>query len=654
MILFAQSHFSLLTSVLSPLEICRTAKRHGYESVCLLDYNNLCAMPELIRFSNQNHLQPLIGAWLNDGFDQTAAIVISPLGFQNLCSLLSGIHCQPHFRMREQAHLMADLIFITDHSATALFLQDANLPVYWALHLPCKVPPIEITKKNIPLFAMHLANIFSDEDHTTRILMNSIRKNELISERDLTRSRKIYDQEEYAEQFAPFPDALEHHRKLQLQIQYRHSPITIFPSYSAPHGLTPFSYLQQITYEGAYRRYGNITDTIKERLDYELNIINSKNFTCYFLLVREIIQNASRTCGRGSGSGSIVSYCLFITNVDPIRHQLLFERFLSPDRIDYPDLDIDFAWDERDYILEFVRQRFGTENCAMVCNHIRFQPKMALRATAKAYGFSDDFIKTYSKDMRELLTKSGITTSTLEEKKRMVLKNAFKLIGHPRHLSLHCGGIVITPTPVRHYAPLQNSSKGLPIMQWEKDGVEEMGLVKIDLLGNRSLAVIRDAIANCKENGHTIDYTKIDPATDPETIEMLAKGDTIGVFYIESPAMRMLQKRTRKGDFDHIVIHSSIIRPASHTSIRQYTQRVLGTPWKPLHPLYEKITSDAYGVMVYEDHILSVAHQLAFFTYREANQLRKALSREDTQMLDILKKKFYKGIAKYEYESSLR
>ena len=653
MILFAQSHFSLMESLLSPADICAAAKNGGFDAICILDTNSLYSMPAFLRLVS-DRLQPLNGALLNDGQDILAAIATSPLGYQNLCTLITNIHRHADFRLCHQTTLLEDLLLITDQLTTALSFYEKNTPLYWALHIPNKIPPTEILQKKIPLLAMHLANTLRQTDHNTRILMNSIRKNELLSGQGVTPSRLLYSKEKFTEQFAPFPEALRHNQALQNLNTYHFKPKVTFPNYTPPQGLSPLAYLRQLTYEGARIRYKTITASIKERLDHELKIIDSKGFACYFLIVREIVAQASRTCGRGSGSGSVVSYCLFITNIDPIRYHLLFERFLSPDRVDFPDLDIDFAWDERDAILDFVRHRFGEENCAMVCNHIYFQPRMALRETAKAHGYADSAIKEFSQTVREIIKKDPLQLSSLESKALLTAKRAIKLIGHPRHISLHCGGVVITPQPIHYFVPVENSTKGLPVIQWEKDGTEEMGLVKIDLLGNRSLAVIRDAIANCQENGHVIDYSKIDPTIDTATQEMLANGETIGVFYIESPATRLLQRRSTKGDFEHIVIHSSIIRPACNTSMREYTRRVRGGSWQPIHPIYEEITADAYGVMVYEDHILRVAHEMASFTYHEANQLRKALSREDKLVLAKLKEKFYQGLAAYEHAQPCR
>lgn len=648
MILFAQSHFSLLQSTLTPETICQAAIANTYDTICLVDENNLYATPAMLRLTKEYNLKILHAATLKTQNDALSAIATSPHGFQNLCHLISNIHKDKNFCLRHNINLLNDLVFFTETAASAEFLLQMKLPCYWALHIPNKIPPLNIQNLNIPVLAVHTANLLNPCEHNTRALMHAIQKNELFTKNTQTVSRPIYHLEQYRQAFNPYPEALLSQQQLQASIHYYYKPNLIFPDYQTNTSYTPFEQLKQLTYTGATKRYPQLTDEIKKRINYELSIIHDKNFDCYFLIVHEIVSKATRTCGRGSGSGSVVSYCLFITNIDPIRYHLLFERFLSPDRIDYPDLDIDFAWDERDGILDYIKQRFGADHCAMVSNHISFKPKMALRETAKAHGYSALEIRSLSRKIREILRKDKTALSKLDSKALQTAKHALALIKHPRHISLHCGGIVITPQPVYLYAPVETCSKDMQLLQWEKDGTEEMGLVKIDLLGNRSLAVIRDAIANCKDNGNGVDFHQFDPAQDPLTIQMLETGNSMGVFYIESPATRLLHKRSKKGDFEHSVIHSSIIRPASNKSINEYLRRVHGGTWVPITPRYEEITSDAYGLMVYEDHILQVAHELAGFTYLQANKLRKALSRDDADQLQKLKNQFYEGLLQHE------
>ena len=206
---------------------------------------------------------------------------------------------------------------------------------------------------------------------------------------------------------------------------------------------------------------------------------------------------------------------------------------------------------------------------------------------------------------------------------------ARRIIGLPRHISVHPGGIVITPCPIDEYVPVEPAPKGVPIIQWEKDAAETAGLVKIDLLGNRSLGVIRDAIANVRENGARFDENRWEPEDDPATQRTVAAGQTMGCFYIESPATRLLQQKSGVGDFEHLVIHSSIIRPAANDFIREYIRRLHGGPWEPIHPLLTDVLDETYGIMVYQEDVSKTAVAVAGFDHAEADGLRKILSKKD-------------------------
>ena len=343
-----------------------------------------------------------------------------------------------------------------------------------------------------------------------------------------------------------------------------------------------------------------------------------------------------------------MAYCLGITNVDPLRHNLMFERFLNPTRNDPPDLDIDFAWDERDHVLEYVFKKYGLKHVAMVATHLTFQPRSAMRETARVYGLPEAEIGrvtkklTYFSQMDHLCRRIPLDPPWPE-----IMGLARRLIGLPRGMATHCGGIIITPSPIYNIAPVQYSAKGFPIIQWEKDGAEDMGLVKIDLLGNRSLAVIRDAITNIKIQGIPFDEHHWDPINDPETQKLLAKGNTIGIFYVESPAMRLLQKKTGKGDFEHLVIHSSIIRPAANAYIKEYIRRLHGKTYTNLHPVLHEALAETYGIMVYQEDVTRVAMALAGFSFEDANQLRKIITKKDRhKRLEDFRQKFFCGASK--------
>ena len=432
----------------------------------------------------------------------------------------------------------------------------------------------------------------------------------------------------------------------------------IFPSY----GDNPADELRRKVYSGAVERYGELGDMETDRIEYELGVIEKMGFAPYFLHMDDIVSMTSRTCGRGSGAASIVSYSLGITNVDPIAHNLYFERFLNPARPDPPDIDVDFAWDERDEIIKSVIKYSGEDYCARVANHNFFRSRSALRETAKAYGFPDAAISRLERKIFDFREKEEMIDPLWME----IYKIAARIEGLPRGLSMHCGGLVITPQPISRYAPIEKSLEGFPLLAWEKEGTEAAGFVKIDLLGNRSLAVIRDAVNNICENAvgaineeslvnnekYRIKNVELNEKlsraiNDTATIDALSRGDSIGVFYIESPAMRQLQKKTKAGDFDHIVIHSSIIRPAANKFICEYVKRLRGEKWDPLHPRLKKILDETYGILCYQEDVSKTAVALADFDDVSADKLRKVIAKKaGAEKLRVYEKQFFDGCRK--------
>ena len=409
-----------------------------------------------------------------------------------------------------------------------------------------------------------------------------------------------------------------------------------------------FALLRARCDEGARWRYGAITPAVRARLDHELAIVRDRGFADYFLVVQEIVRRSPRTCGRGSAAASIISYCLGITHVEPIRHDLYFERFLNRGRVDPPDIDVDFCWDERDGVIDWVFRAFGEERVAMIANHVTFRARAAVREVAKVRGLADGEIARVTErlahDWHARTALDAVGRHPLFDDEEIaaarggllgrppwpeILEAAAALDGAPRHLSVHCGGVVIAPDGVDRHVPVERAAKGVRVIQWEKDQAEDAGLVKIDLLGNRSLSVIRDACASIRDGGGpAIDAGEFDPLDDPRTQELVRDGDTMGVFYVESPAMRQLQQKTRRGDFEHLVIHSSIIRPAANDYIREYVRRLRGGAWTTLHPILDEILKDSYGIMCYQEDVARVAIRMAGFGDADADGLRKVLSKK--------------------------
>jgi DNA polymerase III alpha subunit len=396
---------------------------------------------------------------------------------------------------------------------------------------------------------------------------------------------------------------------------------------------------------GIPRRYLAVTAATFSRLDLELDLIRRKRFAGYFLAVHDLIREAraTRTCGRGSGAASIVSYLLGITNVDPIAANLMFERFLSDARVDPPDLDIDFAWDERDAVIASVFQRYGRERVAMVANHVFFQPRGALRDVALAHGRPEAELKTLARYIRGW--DEGPQGIRDHPAWAGILAQAEALQGHFHQLSVHPGGTIISPGPLWRHVPTQPApaKEGVAITAWDKDGVEDYGLVKIDLLGNRSLAVVRDSLAELGERAP--DALRWQPRLDPAAQDLLARGDSMGVFYVESPAIRQLQQRVGKGDFETLVIHSSIIRPAANRWIDTYVKRSRGEEiYTPSHPVLGGLLSESHGVLVYQEDVVRVGMAMAGWSHPEADQLRKLLGKHDcARKLPLFEARFREG-----------
>lgn len=377
--------------------------------------------------------------------------------------------------------------------------------------------------------------------------------------------------------------------------------------------------------EGAARRYGPAWRSradLAARLAKELRIIAAKGFSSYFLVVRDIVALCPRTCGRGSAASSVVSYLLFLTHVEPLAHELFFERFLNEGRTDPPDIDIDFPWDERPGVLARVFEAYRG-SAAMVADHCRFSGASRVREAALALGMSLD-------DVDEAVARWRRGD---EEGLPEALRRAAGLLkGLPRYLGTHPGGVVVVPGPMHDYAPTQPGLAGHPVLAWEKDGTERAGLVKIDLLGNRSLAVLRDCIELCSREESpepgSDSWERFNPIDEPAARALIESGATVGVFYIESPATRQLLAKMRTADYGHLVAASSIIRPAANRYVNEYVRRLRGEPWRRLPEAVEECLKETYGIMVYQEDVSRVAMAAAGFSAPEADGLRKTLSKK--------------------------
>ncbi|MDR2730593.1 MAG: DNA polymerase III subunit alpha [Treponema sp.] len=646
------SGYSFLYGARKPKELLDRAVSFGVKTVSICDLNNLYGVHTFLEEAKERNIKPVIGAALTTGKNTCTAVycfVENRAGFSRLCGILTERNkdtenFNPLPVLRENS---AGLVLASSDENVLKSLSGRVKRLYAAI-TPADIRAVNISKKtSLPLAFLDNSVFLEHGDFAVHRVLCAIRLLKTtgnLGAGDTAEHERIFSSSgEIRRRLVSWPEAVKGTEEIAGLCAFDGLfDGWIFPVYKASE-LSAADELRRRVYDGNSKRYGELADRETGRIDYELKIIGRKGFSSYFLIIDDIVRMASRTCGRGSGAASIVSYGLGITNVDPLRHNLYFERFLNPARPDPPDLDIDFAWDERDDLIKAVIQKFGKDHCARVANHNIFRYRSALRETAKAYGFGDAEITQMERRI-QLGKKSEIKDDPLWKE---IFNIAAKIEGLPRGLGMHCGGLVITPEPVSRYAPIEKSAEGYPLLAWEKEGTEAAGFVKIDLLGNRSLAVIRDTLKNLEEQCIFIDSDTWRPVDDKETVKALARGDSIGVFYIESPAMRQLQKKTGYGDFGHIVIHSSIIRPAANKFIAEYVRRLKGGKWEPLHPLLENILDETYGILCYQEDVSKTAVALAGFNDVDADKLRKVIAKKmGGAKLAVYKNQFYEGCGK--------
>ncbi|HDQ00080.1 MAG TPA: DNA polymerase III subunit alpha [bacterium] len=667
------SHYSFCRGANAIEDLCLAAKKRGMDALALTDTNGIYGLIWFLQIAREIGVKSIIGAELVSAGLRALLLVESRKGYGNLCRIISHRHQDTNFSLSEELiRYQEGLIVLTEHISLLNSLR-SNLPennlFVEVLPGPRRLSLLNYARKSaIPPVATNNVHFINPEDFALHRLLRAIDCNVALSRLAPAELASPDSWLKTAAQMAgAFPDcpaALSNTREIADRcLSNLDLGDPVFPTFSGTDNGSAFELLKQRCYQGARKRYGAVSEAVKKRLEYELQIIRDKGFAPYFLVVQDIVQQSRRTCGRGSAAASIVSYCLEITHVDPIAHNLFFERFLNSGRKDPPDIDVDFPWDERDAVLDYVFEKYGMQHTAMIANHVGFKARAAVREVAKVYGLPENEINSVTRKLSEFYRADRVRDlidnnpayqhDEFDRSWREILTLAEKLQGCPRNLSVHCGGVVITPKPINQYVATEPAPKGVNIVQWEKDQSEDAGLVKIDLLGNRSLAVIRDALAAIKRNYDVdIRYELWNPLDDARTQQLIRNGDTIGVFYVESPAMRLLQKKARTGDFDHLVIHSSIIRPAANDYIVEYLKRLHGAPYQPLHPLLDEILQETFGIMVYQEDVSKVAMALAGFDPAEADDLRRILSKKriGRKMLDF-RSKFFAGARRKGVES---
>ena len=418
------------------------------------------------------------------------------------------------------------------------------------------------------------------------------------------------------------------------------------PKYKVPKGYTSESYLEELCQKGLERRYGTVEKEIQERLDYELGIIKKMGFVDYFLVVWDYI-NFAKTSGiavgpgRGSAAGSIVAYSIGITDVDPIAHQLLFERFLNPERVTMPDIDVDFEYERRQEVIDYVGRKYGKEQVSQIITFGTLAARGVIRDVGRVldipYAKCDRLAKLVPMELNMTLEKALSMSKELkelydtEEETKNMIDFCLRLEGLPRHSSMHAAGVVIAGSPVSDYVPLAKAQDGSVTTQFTMTTIEELGLLKMDFLGLRTLTVIKDAEnAVSGANVEKMDYN------DPQTLKLIAGGKTVGVFQLESSGMQSFMKELKPQSFEDIVAGISLYRPGPMDFIPKYIQGK-NDPSSITYavPELKPILSATYGCIVYQEQVMQIVQQLGGYTLGRADLVRRAMSKKKQHVMEV-------------------
>lgn len=525
---------------------------------------------------------------------------------------------------------------------------------------------IELSKElGVPLVATNDSHYARPEDAEAQDLLLCIQTKRLQADTNrmsyMGEDYSIRTTEEMEQAFADVPEAISNTVKIAEKCTFEMTiGKTLLPTFTVPGGKKPIDYLREICERNIPKRYGEHPDpTVQERLEYELSVIEKTGFASYFLIVQDFVNWAKQKGivvgpGRGSAAGSIVAYLTNTTNVEPLKFELLFERFLNPERISMPDIDMDFADTRRDEVLEYVADRYGHDHVAQIITFGTMAARAAIRDVGRVMGLPYTYCDRIAK-LVPMFTSLDDAIATVPELKelyttdqdgRRLLDSAKKLEGVARHASTHACGVVITPEPLDNYVPLQISTTDdkSVVTQYAYTNVEALGLLKMDFLGLKNLTIIETAIKLIKKI-HDVDIQldKI-PLDDKKTFKLLQEGKTTGVFQLESSGMRRYLKQLKPNDLEDIIAMISLYRPGPMELIPDFIAGKHGTKkTEYLHPKLKPILEKTYGVAVYQEQVIQMARDLAGFSLAEADVLRKAVGKKIAKLLNEQREKFIAG-----------
>ncbi len=527
--------------------------------------------------------------------------------------------------------------------------------------------------EGIPLVATNDVHYLSRDDAAVHDVLLCIQTGKTVDEVERMRfdAPEFYfkSADEMASCFADCPEALANSLKIaercniEWDFDQRHLPV-----YSLPEGIKANDYLREICYERLKKRYTAVTPELEERLKYELDVICQMDFANYFLIVWDLIEYAKKSevivgPGRGSAAGSLVAYCLGITNIEPLRYGLIFERFLNPDRISMPDIDIDFCDDKRERVLNYVCEKYGQERVAQIITFGTMAARAAVRDVGRAlaipYADVDRIAKLIPNEPKMTIARALEQSRELqykynEEPYRHLLDTSMAVEGMPRHASTHAAGVVIAREPLVNHVPLYKANESGIVTQFPMMTLEDLGLLKMDFLGLKTLSIIGEALNNIyKRTTEKIDIETI-PLDDENTFELLSQGETTGVFQLESSGMRSVLRELIPNKFEDIIAVVALYRPGPMDQIPVFIKSKHGLKKiRYAHPVLEPILNETYGVIVYQEQVMEIAARMAGFTLSQADLLRRAIGKKKKEILDEQQQLFVEGCVNNGYSKEL-
>lgn len=647
----------------------RPTDRSGYHLIVLakneIGYKNLIKLCSY-GYTEGFYYKPRIDRELLEKYSEGIIITSACLGGEVPQRIMQG-----NIEAAEEAILWYKGVFGDDYYLELQIHQSGDAKIdqnVYENQLLCNKTMLELgAKHGVKVIATNDAHFLNAEDaeaHDVLICLNTGKDRDDENRMRYTRQEYVKTPQEMAALFAEHPEVLENTLEIAAKVEeYKLNKEPIMPDFEIPEGFSDANaYLKHITYEGAKERWGDdLTEEITERLDFELETIANMGFPDYFLIVWDFIKAAREMGvlvgpGRGSAAGSAVAYCIRITNIDPIAYDLLFERFLNPDRISMPDIDIDFDDDGRQLVLDWVAQKYGKDKVAHIVTFGTMAAKMAIKDVARVLKLPLDEANRLAKMVPEgpkvTLEKAYKANPDFEAEKKSpmplvaeTLDLAANLEGSVRQSGIHACGVIIGKENLVNYIPVM-PTKDSDLMATQYDGrfVEDIGMLKMDFLGLKTLSILKEALANIKlSKGTDIDLDNL-PLGDKKTFELFSNGDTTGIFQFESPGMKKHLRSLQPNRIEDLVAMNALYRPGPMEYIPSYVNRKHGREQIAYdHPLMEKYLNTSYGITVFQEQVMLLSRRLGGFTRGESDSLRKAMGKKKIEEMNKLKEKFIQG-----------